>query len=132
MSNEMGGETHAAAREAYLASIDSALAPAVLALDRAVMAAGAPFDARFSYKMLMYSLGGDLRHWVCAIGTSKKGIHLRFLYGVLLDDPRGVLRAGTSTLKTIDFAALADIDTELVTDYVREAVARYDEFKAKG
>jgi hypothetical protein len=120
-----------AARDAYIASIDPAFAPAVLALDRAVVAAGANFDTRFSYKMLMYALGGDFRHWVCAIGVSEKGFHLRFLYGVLLADPRGVLRAGSSTLKTIDFASLEDIDAELVADYVREAVSRLDEFKAQ-
>jgi hypothetical protein len=30
---------------------------------------------------------------VCAIDATKKGVGLRFLYGVLLDDPRGVLEA---------------------------------------
>lgn len=50
---------------------------------------------------------------------------------MLLDDPRGVLRAGTGILRTMDFASREDIDARVVTDYVKEAVSRLDEFKAQ-
>ena len=123
------------ARDSYIAALDPAFAPAVLALDRAIVAVRPGFEARFSYGILLYALGGDFRHWVCAIdcgrpGAAKRTVRVRFLYGVLLDDPRGVLRAGTSTLKTIDFASPEDIDVDVVTDYVIDAVSRLDEFKA--
>jgi hypothetical protein len=78
----------------------------------------------------MYALDGDWRTWVCAIDASKKGVGLRFLYGVLLDDPRDVLRAGTSVLKTWDFGFDDVMDPVAVGAYVREAVARYGEYKA--
>jgi len=118
-------------RDSYIANIAPAFGPAVLALDSAVVAVRADFDTRIFYRMLTYALDGDFRHWICAIDARKKPFKLRFLYGVLLDDPRGVLRAGTGILRTIDFASLEDIDAQLVTDYVREAVSRLDEFKAQ-
>ncbi len=93
------------------------------------MAAQPDLDTRISYKMLMYGLNGDFRNWICAVGVTKNAANLRFLYGVLLKDPRGVLRAGSATLKTIDYKSMADFDPQLVKDYVGEAVAQLDYFK---
>jgi len=118
------------AKQAFIQSVPPDFVPMVIRLEEAVSSVRADFDTRFSYGMLMFTLGRDFRHWICAIGVTKKAVNLRFLYGVLLDDPRSVLRAGTSILKTIDFAALEDIDVELVTDYVREAVDKLEAFKA--
>lgn len=124
----------ASPRDTYIATLGPVFAPAVLALDAAILAVRGDFGTRFSYGILLYGLGGDFRHWVCAIdcgrpGAAKETVRVRFLYGALLDDPRGVLRAGSSTLKTIDFTSPDEIDVELVTEYVREAVPRLDEFK---
>jgi len=82
------------------------------------------------YGLLMYALRGDWRTWVCAIGAGNSGVALRFLYGVLLEDPKRVLRAGSSVLMTWDFAFIDAIDPAAVGAYVLEAVARYDEYKA--
>lgn len=118
------------ALEAYLASVDAAAAPLVVALDDAVRNAHPNFDVAVKYKMLMYTLGSDWRTWVCAIGATNKGICLRFLFGVLLDDPRHVLRAGSSVLMTWDFALDEVVEPAAVGAYVAEAVARYDYYKA--
>ena len=118
------------ARDTYLEGVNSDRVPIVEALDRAVMAAGADFEVAIKYRMLMYSLGGDYRHWVCAIGETTKIICLRFLYGTWLDDPSGRLRAGSSTLMTLDYASPDDVDAGLVLDYVRQAVAKYPAFVA--
>ncbi|MDQ2943013.1 MAG: DUF1801 domain-containing protein [Candidatus Dormibacteraeota bacterium] len=114
----------------YLASVDTVAAPLVVALDEAVREAHPDFDVAVKYKMLMYTLRGDWRTWVCAIGETKKTICLRFLYGVLLDDPRGILRTGSSVLKTWDFAFDDVVDPAAVGAYVSEAVARYADYKA--
>lgn len=116
--------------ETYLAGVDRAAQPLVVALDEAVRAAHPAFDVAIKYRILMYALHGDWRTWVCAIDATKKAVCLRFLYGVLLDDPRHVLRAGSSVLKTWDFAFDDAVDAAAVGAYVREAVARYDEYKA--
>jgi hypothetical protein len=49
---------------------------------------------------------------------------------VILDDPRRVLRSGTSVLTSWDFAFDDVVDREAVGAYVREAVAKYGDYKA--
>jgi hypothetical protein len=100
------------ARDAYIEGIDPRWAKAVRDLHEAIMAGGPVLNSRIAYRMFMYTLGEHRRNWVCAIGSTKKGI--------------GV--AGTSTLMTIDFVSPGDVDPQLVTEYVEEAVAKFDDF----
>jgi hypothetical protein len=102
----------------------------VVDLDDAIRKVHPGFDVAVKYGLLMYALQGDWRTWVCAIGAGTSGVALRFLYGVLLSDPKHVLRAGSSVLMTWDFAFIDAVDAEAVGAYVVEAVARYDEYKA--
>ncbi|MCP2268987.1 DUF1801 domain-containing protein [Actinokineospora diospyrosa] len=104
-------------------------AAVVLALHGAVSAAH-EFDVAVKYGLLMYTVDGGWRHWVAGINVTKRGACLRFLWGVLLEDPLHVLRKGSSTLMTWDFALDTEIDTVRVGDYVREAVAKREHFKA--
>jgi len=118
------------ALQTYLAGIDPAAEPLVTALDEAIRTAHPEFDVAVKYKILMYALRGDWRTCVCTIDATRKGVCLRFLYGALLDDPRGVLRAGSSVLKTWGFAFADVVDPAAVGAYVSEAVARCGEYKA--
>jgi hypothetical protein len=118
------------ALEEYLAGVDPRLGSLIVALDKAVRMAHPGFDIAIKYGILMYALDGDWRFWVTAIGPAKKGVGLRFLYGVLLDDPRHVLRAGSSVLKTWDFAVGDAVNRSAVGAYVKEAVAKYGDYKA--
>ena len=118
------------ALEEYLATVDPAARPLIVALDKAVRKAHPGFDVATKYGILMYALHGDWRFWVTAISPAKKGVGLRFLYGVLLDDPRHVLRAGSSVLKTWDFALGDTVNQAAVVAYVKEAVAKYGDYKA--
>ena len=124
------GEAAPAALETYLDGVDPAAAPLVVALDGVIREAHPGLDVAIKYRILMYALHGDWRTWICAIDASRTRVGLRFLYGVLLDDPRHVLRAGSSVLKTWDFAFDQVVDRAAVGAYVQEAVARYDEYKA--
>jgi hypothetical protein len=117
------------ALETYIGGVDVAV-PLVVALDAAIRKAHPEFDVAIKYRILTYALHGDWRTWVCAIDATRKGVCLRFLYGVLLDDPHRVLRAGSSVLKTRDFAFDEDIDPASVGAYVADAVARYGAYKA--
>ncbi|HSS94030.1 MAG TPA: DUF1801 domain-containing protein [Candidatus Dormibacteraeota bacterium] len=116
--------------ETYVAGIDPAAGRLVIALDKAIRTAHPGFDVAIKYRMLTYGLHGDWRTWVCAIGASTKVIALRFLYGVLLEDPRRVLRGGSSVLMSWDFGFGEPVDSEAVGAYVKEAVRKYDEYKA--
>ena len=109
---------------------DVEAAPNPTALDAAIVAAEPGFVVAVKYKILMYATPGDRRHWVCAISANRGGTSLRFLYGVLLDDPLDVLRPGTSTLKTWDFANDDEIPAGAVGRYVRVAVGRLEYFRA--
>jgi hypothetical protein len=130
MDVQVGERMKTSALETYLAGVDPPAAPLVLALDKAVRKVHPDFDAAIKYGILLYALRGDWRIWVCAIDARKKSVGLRFLYGVLLDDPRRVLRAGSSVLKTWDFAFGEAVDQAAVGAYVAEAVARYGDYKA--
>ena len=99
-------------------------------LDDAIREAQPDLDVAIKYGLLMYAFRGDWRTWVCAIGAGTSGVALRFLYGVLLADPKHVLRAGSSVLMTWDFALIDAVDSAAVGSYVTEAVDRYDEYKA--
>jgi hypothetical protein len=104
--------------------------PVVRELDRIIRAAEPDLEAAIKYKILMYGLGGDFRTWVCAINSGRRHVALNFLYGVMLDDPRKVLRGGTSVLMSWDFDFGGTIDAEALGAYVTEAVRRKDEYTA--
>ncbi|WP_026424903.1 DUF1801 domain-containing protein [Actinokineospora inagensis] len=111
----------------YAGRHQPAQAKAILALHDAVHPG---FDVAVKYGMLMYAVDGDWKHWVAGVNAKAKGTCLRFLWGVLLDDPLGVLRKGTATLMTWDFPLDAEIDPAQVALYVRDAVAKRDHFRA--
>ena len=118
------------ALEAYLKGADPRAKPLVMDLDDAIRKVQPELDVAIKYGLLMYALRGDWRTWVCAIGAGNSGVALRFLYGVLLTDPKHVFRAGSSVLMTWDFTFIDAVDPAAVGAYVVEAVARYDEYKA--
>jgi hypothetical protein len=117
-------------REEYVAGVDARAVPIVRELDRVITSTHPDFDLAIKYKILMYALKGDFGTWVCAINAGRRHVALHFLYGVLLEDPRHVLRAGSSVLMTWDFAFDAVVDSTAVGAYVAEAIARNGDYKA--
>lgn len=99
-------------------------------LDRVIRATEPELGMKIKYKILMYGLADDFHTWVCAINSGRRHVSVNFLYGVMLDDPRKVLRAGSSVLMSWDFAFDAEIDPAAVGPYVAEAVRRNSEYKA--
>lgn len=117
--------------EDYLKTIPDARAePMVRELDRVIRKTHPGFDVAIKYKILMYALNGDFHTWVCAVNAGRRRVSLNFLYGVLLDDPKKVLRAGSSVLMTWDIGFEEDLDTAGVAAYVAEAVRRNPEYLA--
>ena len=119
-----------AALEEYLSGVDDAAAQTLRALDAAVRTAAPELEMAIKYRMPTYTLDGRWRYWVVALSVTKDAVNLRFLWGVLLDDPLHVLRPGTSTLMTWDFPRGATVDAAAVASYVRDALARRDHFLA--
>jgi hypothetical protein len=117
--------------EEYIGSlVDPRGEPVVRDLDRIITMAHAGLDLAIKYKILMYGLNGDFHTWVCAINSGRRRVSLNFLYGVMLDDPRKVLRGGGSVLMSWDFDFDEQIQAAAVGPYVAEAVRRNPEYKA--
>jgi hypothetical protein len=117
--------------EEYIASlVDPRGERAVRELDRIIKRAHPGLDQAIKYKILMYGLNGDFRTFVCAINSGRRHVAVNFLYGVMLDDPKKVLRAGSSVLMSWDFGFEEEIDAEGLSAYVAEAVRRNPEYRA--
>jgi hypothetical protein len=115
----------------YLATLaDPSGERVVRDLDRIIMATQPDLGVAIKYKILMYALDGDFHTWVCSINAGRRKVALHFLYGVLLDDPKNVLRAGSSVLMTWDIGFDEDVDETAVAAYVAEAVRRNPEYLA--
>lgn len=116
--------------ETFLSDKPAAWAATTRELHRLIMAAGPALTVRVAYRMLVYHLGTDKARWVVAIDVREKVVTVRFLWGVLLDDPGGVLRGGTSTLMNVDLPSPDALDPALITGFVTQAVARYPDHVA--
>ena len=116
--------------EEYLAIYDDAAGRMFVQLDAAIRQEAPELDVAIKYRLLSYTVDHDWRHWVCAVNATKSAVCLRFLWGVLLDDPLKVLRPGTSTLMTWDMPRGSDVDTAAVASYVRNALDTRDHFLA--
>ena len=117
--------------EEYIVSlVDPRGERVVREVDRIIRKAHRGFDTAIKYKILMYALDGDFHTWVCAINSGRRRASLNFLYGVLLDDPRKVLRGGTSVLMSWDFDFDEGVDATAVGAYVAEAARRKGEYVA--
>jgi len=115
----------------YVASlVDPRGEALVRQLDRIIRAAEPGLSMAIKYKILMYGLDGDFHTWVCAINSGRRHVSVNFLYGVMLDDPRKVLRAGSSVLMSWDFPFEGEVDPAAVGPYIAEAVRRNPEYKA--
>ena len=116
--------------EEYLSTLaDPRGEPVVRELDRIIRGSQPELDTAINYKILMYGLEGDFHTFVCAINSGRRRVSLNFLYGVMLEDARHVLRPGSSVLMSWDFEFDEEIDPAAVTTYVAEAVAKKGDYQ---
>ena len=116
--------------EEYLVTLaDPRGEPVVRELDRIIRATEPALDLAIKYKILMYGLDGDFHTFVCAINAGRRRVSLNFLYGVMLEDVRHVLRAGSSVLMSWDFDFDEEIEPAAVAAYVAEAVAKKGDYQ---
>ena len=119
------------ALEEYIGTlVDPRGEPVVRQLDRIIRATTPELGVAIKYKILMYGLNGDFHTWVCAINSGRRHVSVNFLYGVILDDPRKVLRAGSSVLMSWDFDFDEEVEAAVLGPYIAEAVRRKDDYTA--
>ena len=115
--------------EEYLATLADPRGEAVVReLDQIIRETRPDLDSAIKYKILMYGLDGDFHTFVCAINSGRRRVSLNFLYGVMLDDPRKVLRGGSSVLMSWDFDFDEEIEPAAVAAYVAEAAAKKGDY----
>ncbi len=89
-----------------------------------------PLDAAVKWRQLTFARQGDFHHWICAIAIRKNSVDLIFHFGGLLDNPHGVLKAGSSLFfRKIEYRTLQDVDDAVVLNLITQAVNRLDYFK---
>jgi hypothetical protein len=103
--------------------------PLVRELNRIIRRTQPDLDAAIKYKILMYGLNRDFHTWVCAINSGRRRVSLNFLYGVMLEDARHVLRSGSSVLMSWDFPFDEEIEQAAVAAYVADAAAKNEDYK---
>jgi hypothetical protein len=87
-------------------------------------------DAALKWKQLTYAYRSDFHHWICGINITKQAVGLSFHFGGLLDDPKGVFKAGSSAfLRKIEYRKVEDIDEATVLDFLSQALKRLEYFK---
>ena len=117
--------------EEYIGTlVDPRGEPVVRQLDQIIRATEPKLGTAIKYKILMYGLDSDFHTWVCAINSGRRHVSVNFLYGVMLEDPRKVLRAGSSVLMSWDFPFDEEVDPAALGRYIAEAVRRNPEYKA--
>jgi hypothetical protein len=118
------------ALDEFLAGVRPDAAPTVIAIDAAVRAA-APLDTTIRWHQLLYGLGEDFHHWICAIAVSKNRVTLNFHFGGLIPDPEGAFRAGKSKfMRMLDFDTPGNVDATLIGRRINDALEQLEYFKA--
>jgi hypothetical protein len=84
-------------------------------------------DHARKWGQLTFTRGGDWHHWICAISPGKKAVSPMFHKGALLADPHDAMEAKGRYLRAIPFQAPDEINPDVVTPILREAVARQTE-----
>jgi hypothetical protein len=114
----------------YLTRYDEAAGARMRELDAAIRAAAPELESAVKWRVFVYTLDGDWKHWIVGLNATKDAVHLRFLYGVLLLDPLQVLRPGSSSLTSWDVPRDGTVDAAAVGAYVTEAVGLHDRYRA--
>ncbi len=83
-----------------------------------VHAAGDGVAEAVKWGRLTFTVKGNWHHWLCAIAVTKRGAHLVFHKGSLLDDPAGMLQCEGRYVRE-----RAVGDPEAFTALVRQALA---------
>jgi hypothetical protein len=117
--------------ENFVAGLPQDREALVRRLHATILAAHPEFDVDIKYGLLVYAIAGDWRRWVVSVDAHpKRGVSLRFLFGVMMADRAAVLRAGSSVLMSWDLDPGAEVNAAAVGSYVAEAVGLYPEYKA--
>ena len=90
-----------------------------------ILGSNSNLNAEIKWNRLTIALNDDFHHWICGVEILKDSVSLSFHFGSLLSDEKGLLIAGSSNfLRKLKFSKLAEIDEDLVRDFVNDATGK--------
>lgn len=117
--------------QAFTQSASPAVAAIVERIDAAIRSPGLELDRAVKWGQLTYAQDGDFHHWICAVRITRHFVGLSFHFGGLLNDPAGILIAGGSKfLRKIEYRRAEEVDPNVIRDFVAQAIAKLDDFRA--
>jgi len=85
------------------------------------------FDCEIVWDQITFTLNQNWHHWIFAISESRQGVTVSFHKGALLRDPRKILKATGSHLKTIKYEYREMVDPAYLRKLINEAIDKQTE-----
>jgi hypothetical protein len=85
------------------------------------------FDCEIIWDQITFTLNQNWHHWIFAVSESRQGVTVSFHKGALLRDPRKILKATGSHLKTIKYEYREMVDPAYLRRLINEAVEKQTE-----
>lgn len=82
------------------------------------------FNNKMRWGQINFTLNGDWHHWICAVYSTKTGVHLNFHKGSLLEDPAGLLEGTGRYSRTLKFQTPDEIDEAMVSYFLHQAIEK--------
>jgi hypothetical protein len=85
------------------------------------------FDCEIIWDQITFTLNQNWQQWIFAVSESRQGVTVSFHKGALLRDPRKILKATGSHLKTIKYEYREMVDPAYLRRLINEAVEKQTE-----
>jgi hypothetical protein len=82
------------------------------------------FDCEIVWDQITFTLNQNWHHWIFAVSESRQGVTVSFHKGALLKDPRKILKATGSHLKTIRYEYREMVDPAYLRRLINEAIEK--------
>ncbi len=103
----------------YIAGLDSWKGEVVASVRRIILAAVPEAEESIKWAQPVYELNGPFSY----MKAFKNSVNFGFWRGVDINDPTGLLQGSGEKMRHIKLTGMEDINEEVFTDYVKQAVA---------
>jgi len=103
----------------YIAGLDSWKGEVVASVRRIILAAVPEAEESIKWAQPVYELNGPFSY----MKAFKNSVNFGFWRGVDINDPTGLLQGSGEKMRHFKLTRLEDINEEVFTDYVKQAVA---------
>lgn len=76
----------------------------------------------FGWRIIRFSLNGEMSGQFIAIGPGKKYVNLYFMYGTSLDDPNGLLEGTGKNMRHVRLTSASDLKSAALKTLIKVAM----------